>query len=306
MCLLSASVRVDVCVCALYGCWLRLSDLTIHFPCDRIAKRLSKMMLSPLRYRCRPKTVSIAVIAFRGPIVFPIVRTSPIPNRPNVLLSLWHVPTQPMCQPRSHSSRRSILWWLSVRSPLHDDLSTGNSGMELANVTSVRPKSMRKTHLKCALLDWWTRSAIICHGRIESIGEIDACATSERVDGVIEIGVRTDVRRFSVCTKTAQRWSYLCEKQTHTHTKSRLFSVKSGERTFALALTFSSNSSMAAPIVLFGTRAPRTSKNASSVMARSARRLAFSMGSSKIGSAAKSVGRAGDWKRSDESGLFSN
>lgn len=47
--------------------------------------------------------------------------------------------------------------------------------------------------------------------------------------------------------------------------------------------TSSSNSRMASPMVFFGTRAPRLSKNESSVMTRSARRLAFDNGSSLNG-----------------------
>lgn len=72
-------------------------------------------------------------------------------------------------------------------------------------------------------------------------------------------------------------------------------------------LTSSSNSSMAAPIELFGTRAPRASKNESSVMTRSARRLASFNGSSLYRldgvsrAGLKNVGR-GDSTRSD-SGL---
>lgn len=65
--------------------------------------------------------------------------------------------------------------------------------------------------------------------------------------------------------------------------------------------TSSSNSSIAAPMLLFGTRWPRTSKKASSVIARSARRLAFSIGSLKIGSL--NGERAGELMGSGANGL---
>lgn len=67
---------------------------------------------------------------------------------------------------------------------------------------------------------------------------------------------------------------------------------------------------MASPMVFFGTRAPRLSKNESSVMTRSARRLAFDNGSSLNGVPVSRAGLNiaddagfGESYRSDTNGL---
>lgn len=92
----------------------------------------------------------------------------------------------------------------------------------------------------------------------------------------------------------------------------RSFRIKIDIYYYVLRLiTSSSNSSIAAPIELFGTRAPRTSKNESSVMTRSARRRASFNGSSLkrfdgvSPDGLKKVGR-GDSTRSDSNGLYLN
>lgn len=163
-------------------------------------------MLSPFQYRCRPKIASTAVIVSRGPIVFPIVRTSPIPNLPIEPSMPWHGPLLTTNRFRRHYLERSILWRQLVRLPLHGDSST-TIWFELIYFEFFKSTyTILICYLECTFLDWWACCTIVCSGRI---GEIEATATSERVNCIIEIGISIDIRCFSVCTKSIQWWPHL-------------------------------------------------------------------------------------------------
>lgn len=260
-----------------------------------------KMHLLSSQCRCRPRIVSIVVNVCRGPIVVPIVQTSPIPNRPNVLLSPWHGPMHPTSQSHRPTSMQSIWWPQSVQLPPHDDWSTvcmfkwlfrSGSFIEFDEYCTLNVLFLIDELAARLLLAADSKSSV-WSARARRLNE--STVSSKSTSALMFVALRFERKRFN-------------DERTCRHKKHQrrlVFSAK----LFGFVIyhfTLSSNSSMAAPIELFGTRAPRTSKNESSVMTRSARRLAFSIDSSAIGSA-KIDGRDGEIMRSaDCDGLYDN